>query len=487
MKKYVLVILFSLVILFFFFNRGFAYYDEGFILHAAQRITAGEIPYRDFDFIYTPGTIFLVALVFKLFGESILVGRVLTMLIAILTALLIYFVTNRITKSKLLSFFSMFVYLSWGPTHINFPWPTLFAFSAVLLAAFFLETNVFISGVLVFTTFALKQNLGMAVFLSSLLSLIIVEKAKIKSLFVLVLGVFLAFAVFLIYLLLTKSTKSFIDNIYLYTIKTVILDQAFATDFPKGLKSLIYLFPGFVSLTSLIFVYRNKKKYIHLPLFILFFYLFGIKPTTDYPHLSILMAMTGIPLAIILGNATTILDALRKSWVTRMTLYWFVQNLFNTIVYGSALLLIFLGFYTALFKNYYRWDSPLIKQTYPVADPRAGILVDQKFNRVIPGVLTFISGKSKKSDPIFVFYNAAMIYFLSERKNPTRYVNFSPDLSLGESREKDVINSLREKNVKIVLTHEPPDRWGNPLITKFILKNYQKKKEIFEFSLWEKE
>ena len=53
MKKYVFIILFSFLVLIFFFNRGFAYYDEGFILHAAQRVLQGEIPYKDFDLIYT--------------------------------------------------------------------------------------------------------------------------------------------------------------------------------------------------------------------------------------------------------------------------------------------------------------------------------------------------------------------------------------------------------------------------------------------------
>src|SRR3989338_9282514 len=100
MKKYVFIILFSFLVLIFFFNRGFAYYDEGFILHAAQRILQGEIPYKDFDFIYTPGTIFIVAAAFKIFGESIIIGRVLIMVIGVLTALLIYFVTNIIRDRK---------------------------------------------------------------------------------------------------------------------------------------------------------------------------------------------------------------------------------------------------------------------------------------------------------------------------------------------------------------------------------------------------
>src|SRR3990172_971973 len=90
MKKYVFVILFSFFVLSFFFNRGFAYYDEGFILHAAQRVIQGELPYRDFDLIYTPGTVFLTAAAFKIFGESILAGRILSLLVSLLAVYLVY-------------------------------------------------------------------------------------------------------------------------------------------------------------------------------------------------------------------------------------------------------------------------------------------------------------------------------------------------------------------------------------------------------------
>ena len=114
------------------------------------------------------------------------------------------------------------------------------------------------------------------------------------------------------------------------------------------------------------------------------------------------------------------------------------------------------------------------------------IFVDKKFNTVITEIVGFIEEKSKKDDYIFVFYNASMFYFLTDRQNPTRYINLAPDLSLGEEREKEVINNLKEKKVKVIITHERPDSWGNPLITDFILKNYRKQKQIYEFGLWEK-
>jgi len=49
--------------------------DEGILLQGASRILDGQIPYRDFFSFYTPGSFYLVAALFRLFGNSFLVAR----------------------------------------------------------------------------------------------------------------------------------------------------------------------------------------------------------------------------------------------------------------------------------------------------------------------------------------------------------------------------------------------------------------------------
>ena len=49
--------------------------DEGIILQAAERILHGQVPYRDFFMFYTPGSAYLVAALFKVFGDSFAVAR----------------------------------------------------------------------------------------------------------------------------------------------------------------------------------------------------------------------------------------------------------------------------------------------------------------------------------------------------------------------------------------------------------------------------
>jgi len=49
--------------------------DEGIVLQGAERILRGELPYRDFFSFYTPGSFYLVAGLFRVFGDSFAVAR----------------------------------------------------------------------------------------------------------------------------------------------------------------------------------------------------------------------------------------------------------------------------------------------------------------------------------------------------------------------------------------------------------------------------
>lgn len=49
--------------------------DEGIILQGAQRILDGQVLYRDFFSFFTPGSYYLLALVFRVFGNSYLVAH----------------------------------------------------------------------------------------------------------------------------------------------------------------------------------------------------------------------------------------------------------------------------------------------------------------------------------------------------------------------------------------------------------------------------
>ena len=52
-------------------------YDEGLLLVGADRVLRGDVPYRDFWTLYGPASFYLEAALFRVFGETALVGRAL--------------------------------------------------------------------------------------------------------------------------------------------------------------------------------------------------------------------------------------------------------------------------------------------------------------------------------------------------------------------------------------------------------------------------
>src|SRR6266404_3140840 len=94
------IILFILIVssLYYFFTRGFIPHDEGWILNPAQRIVQGDMPYKDFHYLYLPGVAYVIALAFKLFGISIFVSRIVSMIFSLITICCLFFISRQIMR-----------------------------------------------------------------------------------------------------------------------------------------------------------------------------------------------------------------------------------------------------------------------------------------------------------------------------------------------------------------------------------------------------
>lgn len=71
--------------------------DEGVALQGAARILHGEVLYRDFFSFMTPGSYFWMALLFKLFGTSMIVARTMVIVYGALYSSLTYLLARRIS------------------------------------------------------------------------------------------------------------------------------------------------------------------------------------------------------------------------------------------------------------------------------------------------------------------------------------------------------------------------------------------------------
>ncbi len=73
-------------------------YDEGNTLCAATRVLAGEIPYRDFWTLHPPGTTWILADAFRVFGATLEVERAVKLGVVALAAVLLFLLARLVAR-----------------------------------------------------------------------------------------------------------------------------------------------------------------------------------------------------------------------------------------------------------------------------------------------------------------------------------------------------------------------------------------------------
>ena len=87
------VFMLSFLFLFLGMTRLPNFYDEGLVLTDAMRVAAGQMPHRDFYVNYGPAQFYILAGLFKMFGQTLIVERLYDLLIKSLTVLSIFAIT----------------------------------------------------------------------------------------------------------------------------------------------------------------------------------------------------------------------------------------------------------------------------------------------------------------------------------------------------------------------------------------------------------
>jgi len=476
MKKAIIIsfYIFILIILLFYHTHGLTFHDNGYIVHSAQQLQQGKVIYRDFDFVYTPLSVFLTAIAFKLFGQNLFAERLFIFFLSLTTIFSIYKICLIFTRRKEISYTVVLIYLFWGPGHINFFSPVMLSIDLGILGLFFLMRGLetkkfkyfFPAGILSGSVLLSKQNFGLAILLTVIFFFLVIKiPKKIKSVLFFILGYFTVIIAFLIYLVTTNSYGPFISNMYFYIIKKIIIENTLKTPFIyEGAliyilpKIGLYLFPALISAVAIFTAFKKYRNYLFLAVFVLFFYLFGIRPETDYIHLSPLLSLTGLSLIFLWKSEIKIVKQL--SWLFCITL-------------------ITVGLYTSLFKGYYRWERPLSENRYFIVEKTIQIWSDPNYKTIVPFLVKNINLYSKPEDYIFVNFNAPLIYFIVNRRDPTRF-SYISHYATSEIFQKEIINNLINKKVKLIIADSSLKKNGTP-IDIYIRKNYRVLESLGEY------
>jgi 4-amino-4-deoxy-L-arabinose transferase-like glycosyltransferase len=81
-----------------FFNRGLGLSVIGYSIAPAERVMHGEVPYRDFLFNYTPGILWVNAVLMKAFGATLMTTRIGLFAFKLITLLALFYIARKLTN-----------------------------------------------------------------------------------------------------------------------------------------------------------------------------------------------------------------------------------------------------------------------------------------------------------------------------------------------------------------------------------------------------
>lgn len=472
------------LLLLFVHFRGLSFPDEGYILHSAQRILQGDIMYKDFFMVYMPGSAYAAVLSFLFFGQSILAGRLFAFILSLLTAWGIFLLLQRTTKNNTVSYMATLAYVAWGPSHINYIWPTMLSITTSIFCLLFLQRAItlgklkdyFFVGITLGLTIITKQNFAVALLITTFFALIQTKKLTVKTIQKIWAGALIPIILFLLSLLTTNSLNSFLENIYFYTIKGIVLENIYTTPFVHGdtnfdkfLNTIGYSFPLFISTVSFIVLFCKNSKYAYISLFVILFYIFSIRPTPDYVHIVPILSLLGLPFAFLVP----VKNALKKIFLVLFAVF------------------ILAGLYSAIFKGFYRWETPLIHKgwTTPLIEnsifsntASSLIFVDKSSEKSIRELSIFFQKNALQNEYIFVNYYSPMMYFITNTKNPTRFEIIDQSSFYIPFQDK-ITQSIQEKNVRFIISYK---KNSGSFLEEFIKENYNLAFTTGDITVWQK-
>jgi Dolichyl-phosphate-mannose-protein mannosyltransferase len=145
-ERYIVLLLIATSCWYLRFFRSYTtlHSDEGIVLEGAQRILEGQVLYRDFFSFYTPGSYYWTALLFKVFGNSILVPRAALVVYGGVFSALTYLLARRAcsrSSSLLATCLALVVSLPYS-FYVQHSWDSsLLALLTIYCAVRFLEMS----------------------------------------------------------------------------------------------------------------------------------------------------------------------------------------------------------------------------------------------------------------------------------------------------------------------------------------------------------
>ncbi|MEK9201190.1 MAG: hypothetical protein AAB909_04435 [Patescibacteria group bacterium] len=455
--------------------------EEGFWSAWVQRLTQGEMLYKDVFVYHPPVLIWGLYLFEKIAGFTLSSQRLFMHLLQVMGAVIFMFFARNLIKSKWLLVIIVLCFLGLTTSSVKNNVEIRVAFGLASLLA--LSSRKYaLSGALTAVTFFTSIEVGLASVISHLL-FIFLQNARLKNLSRWALGIFLGASPVVIVLLITGGLWGFISQITFYAsifskgYFNAPVDRAISLSFfhwhifNQYLSSPAMWFEisKFVIFGSVIISFYKKNHYLlAVSTFALVLYRVALG-RSDFLHLLFPL----IVVLVIIGHA---LDSLTKD---KLLLAVVLSVILVTMGARDAISSAYLENMIMRLQTY---GAPT-GEYYAYSSPRGGGL--QKGTRVTTEseneLLEFIETNTTPADSLFAYPWYPEIYFLTNRSNPTPVD--TPYAFYTSDHQKIMIEGLNKSQPKYII-YNPDMNFGGlsvgalPEVDEYIKSNYTPEKQF---------
>ncbi len=484
------------------FNYDFNMYDEGIGLYGAERIASGDIPYRDFWTIYSPGLFYLIAGVSTVFGWSIITGRILTLVMVYILAYFCYLIAKNYstTRLSLIPFSVVIVFYGSNAQSARAIIPTLVLMAvSVLFFLKFIENKknkwIVLSGLSNSFVFLFRYDFGIYLFVSVVLTFIFIrfkEKSQIPNIkelkfYKLILLYSVSFLSLIIlvsgYFLINVRMNDLIEQ--LYYVPTHIFPLFRSLPLPVPFKEI----EPVISVTRMIISFWESFCF-YSPFLI---YIFGIgvvflRKQTFGINKSIALLFLSVCGLMLYGQASVRSDiehVIPTIIFSSVVLMIFLSDFKGRKIYCIGFLVIALVFSLPIYKKYQTTKNACNPDTGYVKISRAfGITASSEWKTNTELAVNYIQKVTSKNDKIFVGnarhdrlkINNATFYFLSERQSCTKYHELHPGVATTARVQKRIIEDIKLNKVNYIVLYSeryiPEPNLSGVSSRVFLLDNY---------------
>lgn len=476
-----IVLLIALRYWLWYFHRNANLLDEGSTAAQAMRVLNGELIYRDFFTVVTPGSYYTVAWLFQLFGPSLMVLRWAALVTGLGILLVTLLVARRVMSWPFAAAAALMTTV-WGWFLVT---PNFYSLQAALFALMalwcylrFLDQPrlrwILIAGVLTGLTVLVKQNVGAYAAVAIVASIWLARQNSARTTARFIAGVALPVVPVVLFLLVSGAGPYLYESWIYYPLAKY--PERFALPYPsffdplpehgafeRWVRIVIYLPVVVYPLTVIAVVRAREHRRALIAITVMgLLLLLQSWPRADVPHILFGLQPTYILLAYLLYAASR-------------------RHVVAAAVMLMPLLLL-------LWNGYQRTDWEYSNYVARMrADRAQGVATVPIDAQRIDLVTQYIQGHTAPDEAIFVVPWAAGFYFLTDRANATR-----TDFMLFDDPEAYpcLLARLEERRPKYVIygyTWDVDNRhfrdYAAP-VDRYIRSRYAIEDEVDGYEIW---